>query len=325
MIRPVLRLERSGRNIQTVFDLLGRDENAITAALGWTLAGSPSLVVALAKHFRITTAGSPLVVHLQKFGDDGGYTDVEIDWPAARLIIEAKRGWELPNKTQLSRYQRRFRGIQHGVFGTLSGASSEFASMRLPEMIKDVPVRHCSWVNLAKTVEECAKQVRGKELRLLREFNVYLKGVIVSENEANMVYCVSIGPRKKDYPVSFKEIVENGRYFHPYGISGWPKSPPEYLAFRWDGFVQRIHHVDGYKVVDGLRKDFPQLPRIPETTRIHALYDLGPPIPFKPLKNGANYRAGRFSVAIDLLLTAKTLKDALGKTKRRKKQKPEPE
>lgn len=102
MIRPMLRLERSGRNIQTVFDLLGRDESAITAALGWTLVRSPSLVVALAKHFRVTAAGSPLAVHLQQSGADGGYTDVEIEWLDARLIIEAKRGWDLPTEEQLS-------------------------------------------------------------------------------------------------------------------------------------------------------------------------------------------------------------------------------
>ena len=325
MIRPVLRLERSGRNIQTVFDLLGRDENAITAALGWTLVRSPSLVVALAKHFRVTAAGSPLAVHLQQSGADGGYTDVEIEWLDARLIIEAKRGWALPTEEQLSKYRPRLDQIEHAVIATLSEASRAFARMHLPKAIKDVPVVHCSWASLAKTIEECASRVRGEERRLLREFNTYLRGAIVSNRKANEVYCVSIGSKAKGWPISFKDIVEDGHYFHPYGVNGWTNSPPEYLAFRWDGFVQRIHHVDGYKVVDGLHDDFPELPRNPETTRLHALYDLGPSIPLEPLKNGHPYRSTRLWVAIDLLLTSKTLKDALDKTKCRNEQNAEPE
>jgi hypothetical protein len=120
-------------------------------------------------------------------------------------------------------------------------------------------------------------------------------------------------------------VVDKRRYFHPYGIAGWPKTPPNYIAFRWSGAVQRIHHIDAYTVVGQLQDDFPDIPRDADTVRPHLLYQLGPILgPSAPLPNGASYRAARLWVALDLLLTAATLKDALAATKSRQQAGNEP-
>lgn len=66
----------------------------------------------------------------------------------------------------------------------------------------------------------------------------------------------------------------------PYGLrrGGWPKVPPNYIAFRWDGHVRRIHHIDAYAVVDDLHEAFDEIPAGLEADVPHIVYDLGPPI-----------------------------------------------
>lgn len=57
-------------------------------------------------------------------------------------------------------------------------------------------------------------------------------------------YCVVLNDDRPAGGASFKEFVnDQHRYFHPYGMGGWPTEPPNFMAFRWDGFVQRIHRV----------------------------------------------------------------------------------
>jgi hypothetical protein len=98
------------RNVPTVFDLLGHDENDMTAALGWGLARNPALLNAFVAV--VASAGDvtdDLVVELQMHDEtDRGFTDIELRSPALHVIVEAKRGWSLPSKAQLRRYEARF-------------------------------------------------------------------------------------------------------------------------------------------------------------------------------------------------------------------------
>jgi len=58
------------------------------------------------------------------------------------------------------------------------------------------------------------------------------------------------------------------------------------------------------------------LPEGAESVRPHVVYDLGDPIPMgDPLPAGVNYQAGRMWVLVDLLLTSKTLSEALAASK----------
>lgn len=112
-------------------------------------------------------------------------------------------------------------------------------------------------------------------------------------------------------------VLEDRKYTHPYAAGGWPKLPPNYLAFRWDGRVQIIHHVEDCQLVDD-PSDFIKDAPAHNSEHGYLAYSLGPKIgPSKPLPAGKNYRDSRLWVALDLLLTASTLEEAHSLTKER--------
>jgi hypothetical protein len=122
--------------------------------------------------------------------------------------------------------------------------------------------------------------------------------------------------------VSFADVVtKHDRYFHPTGggPGGWPKTPPNYVGFRFHGRLQAIRHVDEYDVVMKPWDTIPGLAGRPDWPEgQHFLYTLGPPIvPAATVKTGKLYRAQRVWVAIDLLLTSATISTARDKTNER--------
>lgn len=134
---------------------------------------------------------------------------------------------------------------------------------------------------------------------------------------SNWTYVVSVGGGTQEgWGISTRNLLlDYGRYFHPYGRGGWPKTPPNYLGFRWGGQLRQVRHVDEYAIVDDLHRLFPQ---IPTTTEDYVVYTLGPAIiPGHAVPNGINYRNSRLWVALDLLLTSSTIKEALEATKLR--------
>lgn len=89
-------------------------------------------------------------------------------------------------------------------------------------------------------------------------------------------YCVSVSTGGVG-EVNYRTVVADEHCsFHPYGVSGWPMIPPNFLAFRWAGAVQGIHHVEASKVVATLREAYPTLPATEEVDRQHIVYSLGP-------------------------------------------------
>lgn len=44
------------------------------------------------------------------------------------------------------------------------------------------------------------------------------------------------------------------KHFHPVGGKVWVKDLPNYIAFRYDGKLQSIHHIEGYKVATNVSK-----------------------------------------------------------------------
>jgi hypothetical protein len=70
-----------GRELISVFELIGRDENALTFALDWTLAKVPSLLVELAAPLGTKVPGAPVSVSLQEHSGKNGITDIELRIP----------------------------------------------------------------------------------------------------------------------------------------------------------------------------------------------------------------------------------------------------
>jgi hypothetical protein len=161
-------------------------------------------------------------------------------------------------------------------------ALPEWARPRLPQTIDGIPVRYLSWKRVAGLGERTAVESGSNhEKRLLRELVRYLKGLMTMQNvTSNMVFVVALGvdPLVDDGP-SFADIVtEHGRYFHP--ISGkWPKTPPNYLGFRFWGELRQIRHVEDYELSDTPWDEIPGLTgQLDWTPAPHFLYRLGPPM-----------------------------------------------
>ena len=86
-------------------------------------------------------------------------------------------------------------------------------------------------------------------------------------------------------------------------------------GFPVDGKVQRVHRVTSSEIIPNLQTLRDDIPADPNTTRPHALYRLGPPLPVSPVPSGGHYRAARIWFILDQLLTSQTLAEAIQRTK----------
>jgi len=83
-----------GQPIDSVFELLGNQENDITYSIGWTLAKSDAFLrVFLKRFFPNPPDIKNAKILLQEFKRDSGITDIEIQGDDFHVIVEAKRGW----------------------------------------------------------------------------------------------------------------------------------------------------------------------------------------------------------------------------------------
>jgi hypothetical protein len=317
MILAMALITRHGSEVGSVFDLIGRDENDLTSAFGYSLALCPHLLKAVLKRLG-TQLGARLSGDADiamEVRDKDGRTDLEIRLIDFLMICEAKRDWLLPSTSQLSRYAKRIRHRQ-GALITLSQASHSLAASQLPQQLSGVPIVHLPWSDVLTDISNVAHNCRGRERVWLDELSAYLKGVIRVRDVADgRTYCVALNNFKTGgkRDLTFIEwVTDKLTYYHPYGVNRWPTEPPNFMAFRWNGAVRRIHRVVQADVVPTLLDRYPDLPRTEFTLRPHAIYKLSrrqlPPL--EPIPTGAPYRANRMWVLLDQLQTADTLAEA---------------
>jgi hypothetical protein len=317
-----------GRTVNTFFDLLGNQENDITYSVGWALARSPAFCrMFLDAVLGQESAGEVSSIHLQKFGADRGFTDVEINAEHAHVIVEAKRGWDLPRVGQLPRYAPRLLANQNqSAIVAIAECTPEFVRGRLPDQVNGVPVHYLSWKKVAGLAKQARVAASPSEKRLLDELQAYLKGLMnMQDQESNLVFVVALGHgRPKWSALTWVEYVtERGYYFHPFGKGNWPRTPANYLGFRFDAQLQSIHHVENYEIVEDLPSKFVEIDSVAwhaEGFGSEILYKLGPAIrPDHIVKVGKKIIGNtHVSVAIDLLLTCDTISEANDLTKKRK-------
>jgi hypothetical protein len=310
------------QRLESIFELLGVTENAITYSIGWALSNSPAFLRAMVLRL-FPDAGSAAVkeIHLQEHEGKGGITDVEIIGSSVHIIIEAKRGWSLPDQTQLKLYSERLKGSsQYSALVAMAECSPEYARLHLPEVVNGFPVLYLSW----RDIDRLSQVSYGthSEKRLLEQLRVYLRRIVrMQDQESNIVYVVSLGNRSwEQSKLSWRDIVNKKcRYFHPVGggKGGWRRAPPNYMGFRYGGKLQSIHHVESWKIVEELHTDIPEIE--PRAINVpYFLYVLGEPIvPAKDVRNGKIWPNGRYEIMIDLLLTSKTIREARDLTQRR--------
>lgn len=314
------------REVNTVFDLLGSKEDDITYSLGWALANSDSFVRAFLGELSNHDPGEIVRIDLQQSIRDGGRTDIEIITTEFHVIIEAKRGWWFPDDEQLGMYAPRFEESElDPILVVAAEASSEYAASQgftKSKRVGELPVSYLPWSRFAAVADQVRTASRNHaEKRLMQEIHAYLKGLMSSQNIfSNMVYVVSLGYEDEfGTGETFVSIVEDhDMYFHPFGRGGWPKVPPNYLGFRYDGKLQCIRHVDAYGVSDDPWNAIPKLknktswPKEP-----HLSYSLGTRIsPPKDVRS-TNIRNTRLWAPLDLLLTCDTIPEAVKKGKQR--------
>src|SRR5437867_10283771 len=181
-----------------------------------------------------------------------------------------------------------------------------------------MPVTHIGWRDLQTMTRRCAGN--NAEKRLLQELRTYLERIVkIQDQESNMVFLVSLSDDRPEWStLTWKQMVdERSRYFHPVGIKGWPKRPPNYIGYHYKGQLWTIHHVESWKIVKDLRPEMPEVNREPWPDELF-LYTLGPAIrPSKPVKRGKIHPQARLKSMLDLLLTCDSISDARDRTKQR--------
>lgn len=317
-------LQLHNKPIQTIFQLLGEKENNITYSVGWALYSSQAFL----REFLKATAGEheqgvAAILRLQDYRQKSGITDIEIELPGQyHLIVEAKCGWNLPTIHQLEKYVPRFkkRATKLCKFIALSECTADYASTRISR-VRGIPVQTVSWREVTAMVERAIKRGRFKEKHLLRDLLNYLGRVTTMQDiDSNWVYVVSVGNgTQHGWKISWIDMVEKRKkYFHSIGTKGWPKEPPNYIAFRYHGRLQSIHHIKNYKVITDLHDGFKEVPH--DKCEPHFLYELGPAIrPAHKVRTGNIYASGRVWCMFDTLFSSKTVGHARDISKKREK------
>jgi len=193
-------LTRSGTELLSVFELLGTSENNITDSIAWALAQSPSFLREFLQQTIGWTGGLDNVsIRLQTYDSHGGITDVEIEFPNHFfLIIEAKKGWILPDLTQLQKYSQRSDFVNSAApikrLFVMSECANIYAKTNLPVLaINNIPIEHISWTDIANYAKTAKQAGYHAEKRFIEELLVYLKGVMSMQNmQSNIVYVVSL-------------------------------------------------------------------------------------------------------------------------------------
>ena len=309
-----------GTEVSSVFQLIGNLENDITKSIAWALARCPEFLKAVINEVMSLEINTQNVrIKYQEFEKNKGITDLEItDDTSFYIIIEAKRGWILPGAEQLALYSQRRNIIEsqvsHKAIISMSECSEDYANAYLPfKVINDIPVNHLSWKRIYELANSAKTSSSRSQKDLLKELMRYLGDIMTMQaKESNWVYVVSLSTEKpENCDLTWVELVEKKmKYFHPFGINGWPKEPPNYIGFRYKGRLQSIYHIESYSITKNIHDEIEEMPNV-EDEYEHFVYSLGKPIkPSKVVKTGKIYASGRKWAMIDTLLTANTIHEA---------------
>lgn len=313
-------LKAYGNSVDSIFQLIGKSEDDITKSIAWVLCNCPAFLQNILRDLlNISVSPDKVVICFQVDEKDKGRTDLEIyDNEQFHIIIEAKRGWDLPRSDQLTKYSQRIsfvsRNVKHKAIVSMSDCSDVYANTYLPfKQINGIPVKHLSWRQIFSTAQDSLHLSNNAQKHLLNELMTYMKGLMTMQNQnSNWVFVVSLSSNKPtDCNISWIDIVRiHNKYFHPLGVRGWPKDPPNYIAFRYNGRLQSIHHIENSIVTKNLHSEIPEMPDCIEDDS-YFVYTLGTPIiPNKVVKTGNIYASGRKWAMLDTLLTADTIAEA---------------
>lgn len=313
--------------VKSIFETLGTNENDLTYSLGYVLSNSPRFLKAVLQSlYPKAIKPKNVVIKLQepaKHERQRGITDIEIIINNDFLfLVECKKGWNLPEIEQLKKYRPRFGDFKKSkcMFIVLSDCKEDYVKNLYKESLYNIPIESLSWQKIVEILDDIYGNVSHREKFLLSEFRKYLMEAVVMESqESNWVYVVSLSDSKPGWSkIGWIDFVNNKRkYFYPQG-KNWPPIPPNYMAFRYKGRLQSIHHVEKYEVVDDVHRYVPEIKK----GRLKNLFLLWLGEPFEPRKellNGKIWTNGRLWCMLDTLFTSKTIKQACEISRKREK------
>lgn len=317
------------KKTKSIFDVLGTRENSISYAIGLGFSIAPQFLRLYLAELGIKyVEPDNIKIKLQEYEEKKGYTDFEIEQEGEFiLIIEAKKGWNFPTKKQLDKYSSRHSFIKFPaktkkiIVFTESKKDFTRAHFHIKKS-NSFEVKVTSYRQLWEIANKAKNNSNNYEKRFLNELIIYLENLMTMKNiHSNLVYVVAISTSKvKGSKISWLDIVKRKKYFHPVGGNGWPTEPPNYIAFRYNGKLQSIHHIDSYEVFTNPNQYIPEIPS--EEWKHHFIYELSDPIiPTRNIRTGKLYKNGRVWSMFDLLLTSDTISEARDKTKEREKTK----
>ena len=326
-----MELSIFNRKVTSLFQLLGQKENHISYSVGYALSYSPKFLDIFLRSLGIKVVFEPskIAINLQLHESKGGFTDFEIIHPDFHIIIEAKRGWSFPSQVQLDKYVNRpsFKAssVKTKLLVIFNESTVAYTTAHFPVThVQGIPVKVFSWIDVQRLTSQATKLKPYSENFILHELTKYIEQIsTMQKKDSNLVYVVSLGPgipKDSGWKLTFQDVVNKHRkYFHPIGgkSGGWPAVPPNYIAFRYNGMLQSIHHITNYQVFTDPSKHIPQIPK--GNWEPHYLYDLGPAIiPATKVVTGKRIpRSMRVWAAIDLLLTSSSIEEARDRTKLR--------
>jgi hypothetical protein len=150
MLNSLMTLRHYRPSLDSVFCILGSSENAITESIAWVLSQCPTFLFAFLGKVAPGIKLGDVQIATQSFGTDRGFTDIEIyERRVMHVIVEAKKGWCLPQEGQFKRYLPRFSETQAPLkarfFVSMSEASDTYAGLYLPQSIVGVLLKHMNW------------------------------------------------------------------------------------------------------------------------------------------------------------------------------------
>ena len=278
------KLMKSDQQVDTVFELLGTKENDMTFSLGWTLAKCDVFNQQLATTmFGLNKFSKDMHIKLQEYDRKTGVTDIEIvDQDRVHIIIEAKRGFDIPPREQLEKYADRLlkspytKAKKMLVVLAKSDREEKWLKGKVQNRVKvanrQVEVKAISWRQFQKLACDCIEIANeNDEKQLLRQFSGYLDKLITRQNPpSNLVYVVSAKGETIDL------IEKRQKYFNSMGMS-WSLEPPDYFGFRYGGKLQSIHPIKSRTEINDYQELFNKPSRY--QTKMFYLYELGAAIP----------------------------------------------
>ena len=318
--------------VKSIFNLIGEKENDISKSIIWILSECPQVLhLFLAENCGIANYGNDITILYQAFEkvkNENAYTDIEItDNETFHIIVEAKRGWVLPGARQLIKYSEKFSFFSTSIptkrIFFFFCCSSSYSDKYLPfkETPNGIKVQHISWNQLRSTCEKAIPKSTNYQKRLIKEFLIYLGGIMGTPNtNSNSVYVVALNRNsvcKQGY--NFIDVVDvANRYYCPVKWFRDVNNIPNYLGFRFDGKLKFIRHVDSYAITRNLKDEVPFMDDVEEDIDYY-VFRLGTKIePTKTVKTGGVYPNGHNWADIDLLLTCDSVKEACDLSKKRR-------